>query len=345
MNYCLPDKQDRQPPPGLRIGKGTGLRLLFLGMALVAIIAACGSSTEDKPADDERIAEMERRVAELEQQHIELPPDPVSQIGLSRTWIPKAFFRESFQAVVERSGDQVGFHQPIANAHATRFSADGISYERWDGEIQVGPAPCGHIQIFMAQLEAQPEWPTLVLDDFEIVGYIDSIPAKGNIKFHITVREADSPAENEEEYRSLTPGRGTFAISRFSCEPRTPAELTRGRIPAELENLQAAVTAAMSDNKVTRITPVAATNDMSMFQDTTTAVGVTSVAAGSIPGLRLYNHDSDQSNATNGPQIRYTTSKTTECKYLAQADGTVEFASRADNAIGTLDPAQADCGS
>ena len=126
-------------------------------------------------------------------------------------------------------------------------------------------------------------------------------------------------------------------VGRFIGKGDTEARNT------ELSNIQAAVTAAMSDKNVTAIVAVAATDDMSVFPDTTSAVGVTTVAAGSVAGLRLYNHDNDQSNGTNGPQIRYATLKTTKCKYLVQNDGTVEFASKADNTVGTLTADDADC--
>ncbi len=111
----------------------------------------------------------------------------------------------------------------------------------------------------------------------------------------------------------------------------------------ELQNIQAAVTAAMSDNSLSSITAVAATDDMSVFPDTTALVGAASLGTGSVAGLRLYNFDSDQADTSNGPQIRYTTLKTTSCKYLVQNDGTVEFALKTDNTTGTLDESLADC--
>ena len=111
----------------------------------------------------------------------------------------------------------------------------------------------------------------------------------------------------------------------------------------ELKTIQTAVTAAMADNNLTTISPVTATDDMSVFPDTTTVVGASSLGAGSVTGLRLYDHDSEQGNTSSGPKIRYATQKATRCKYLAQSDGTVEFAGKADNTVGTLDQSRADC--
>ena len=110
---------------------------------------------------------------------------------------------------------------------------------------------------------------------------------------------------------------------------------------SELKNIQSATTAAMTDTNTTVLVPATATKDMNLFPDTTSAIGVASVAVGSVAELRLWDHDSDQSDATNGPQVKYVTTQTTKCSYLAQADGTVTWADSAGVATSLV--ASADC--
>ena len=111
----------------------------------------------------------------------------------------------------------------------------------------------------------------------------------------------------------------------------------------ELANVQSAITAVMAELGLSSIAPVLATNKMDLFPDVTTVLVPGAIGKGSIPGVRLFDHDSDHSDRTDGPTVRFVTTKTTKCKYLAQANGTVQFASKADSTVGTLDESLADC--
>ena len=109
----------------------------------------------------------------------------------------------------------------------------------------------------------------------------------------------------------------------------------RGDIGArktELATIQRAVSAAMVDNRLSTITPVAsATNDMTAFPDTTWNDGAT-ITAPDTAGVVLYNHDNRGEKADDAPGwIRYVITQTTKCKYLVTADGTVSWADTSGN--------------
>ncbi len=109
----------------------------------------------------------------------------------------------------------------------------------------------------------------------------------------------------------------------------------------ELANIQAAVSSAMVDNSLSTITPVAATNDMTAFPDTTWTDGER-ITAPDTAGLVLFNHDirGQKANGTAGT-IRYTTTQITKCMYLVTPDGTVSWADVNGNP--TTSAAEADC--
>ena len=105
-------------------------------------------------------------------------------------------------------------------------------------------------------------------------------------------------------------------VGRFLGSGETEANAT------ELQNIQTAVVSMMVDNGITTLAPAADNNDMTAWPDTTTIVSGT-LGVGSVAGLRLFGHDIDQSDTTNGPLVNYLASNTTKCIYSALADGTV----------------------
>ena len=125
-------------------------------------------------------------------------------------------------------------------------------------------------------------------------------------------------------------------VGRFIGSGETEAKET------ELSNIQAALSSAMVDNSVSTITPVAATDDMSAFPDTTWIRAGETLGVGSANGVVLYNHDFVKTD-TNAGTVRYTTTQTTTCKYLASTDGTVDWVLATDNTTTTTDVDLADC--
>ena len=106
-------------------------------------------------------------------------------------------------------------------------------------------------------------------------------------------------------------------VGRFIGSGETEAKET------ELANIQAAVSSAMVDNSLSTLpAPVAATVSMANFPDVTWTGSTGTVAVGSVAGLVLFNHDFDKTDGLAGT-VRYTTTQTTTCKYLATADGTI----------------------
>ena len=88
---------------------------------------------------------------------------------------------------------------------------------------------------------------------------------------------------------------------------------------AELHNVQTAVIALMTDSGINVIpAPVAATNAMTAFPDTTSG----SPAAGSKAGYLLRGHDKDKTDATED-NIDYITLAVTRCNYISTSVGTV----------------------
>ena len=126
-------------------------------------------------------------------------------------------------------------------------------------------------------------------------------------------------------------------VGRFIGSGETEAKET------ELANVQAAVSSAMVDNNLSTITPVTATTSMAAFPDTTWTDGQT-ITAPDTAGLVLFNHDlkGQKADATAGV-ARYLTTQTTTCKFLASADGTVNWVLTTDNTTITTDVALADC--
>ncbi len=102
----------------------------------------------------------------------------------------------------------------------------------------------------------------------------------------------------------------------------------------ELQNLQTAVVAMMTDNNISTLpNPVAVgTTDMTAFPDATSAVTVDKIddptgaayAVGDGAGFLLFGHDIT-ANAANlaADQVNYLASNTTKCEYTVIADGTV----------------------
>lgn len=127
-------------------------------------------------------------------------------------------------------------------------------------------------------------------------------------------------------------------VGRFIGSGETEAKET------ELANIQAAVSSAMVDNSLSVIVPVTATTAMAAFPDTTWLDDLGSVTAPDTAGLVLYNHDfkGQKADGTAGT-IRYTTTQTTTCKYLAGTDGTVNWVLTTDNTTITTDVDLADC--
>jgi len=126
-------------------------------------------------------------------------------------------------------------------------------------------------------------------------------------------------------------------VGRFIGSGETEAKET------ELANIQAAVSSAMVDNSLSTLTPVAATDDMSAFPDLTWTDGEV-IADGDTAGLVLFNHDLKGQKDNDAPgTTRYTTTQTTTCKYLATADGTINWVLATDNTTITADVDLADC--
>ncbi len=126
-------------------------------------------------------------------------------------------------------------------------------------------------------------------------------------------------------------------VGRFIGSGETEAKET------ELANIQAAVSSAMVDNSLSTLTPVAATTDMALFPDVTWTDGEV-IADNDTAGLVLFNHDlKGQKDDDTAGTTRYTTTSTTTCKYLATADGTVNWVLATDNTTITADVDLADC--
>ena len=108
----------------------------------------------------------------------------------------------------------------------------------------------------------------------------------------------------------------------------------------EFSSVQAAVTLAMFDNNLTSITPVAtATDDMSVFPDTTWTDGLR-FSAPDTAGLVLFSHDLVKNDRKAGI-IEYMSAQFTRCRYLADANGNVSWADA--NGDPTDEAEDADC--
>ena len=272
-----------------------------------------------------------------------LPPNARGQIGLTRTWIPKAIDEQSVRALFSRMAFQLGFHQPnIGNVEETTFSRDGVSYQRWRAETEVG-GPCDLMRLFVNALESQGLWPTLVVDEVEVgstsYGYV---PISVGITFHITIRESDLPAETEAGYQVLIADRGPAAA--FSCQPRpTPLggvreEARRG----EFHDINTAVTALMTENNLPDIPnpdngPDApcntGTQDMTAFPDSTSDDSPADKVAepdgspnyaypGDKAGYLLFGHDITANNGQTN-LVNYINFNVTRFCYTIDSNGTV----------------------
>jgi prepilin-type N-terminal cleavage/methylation domain-containing protein len=115
-------------------------------------------------------------------------------------------------------------------------------------------------------------------------------------------------------------------VSRFIGRGQTEASAT------ELSNIQAAVTAMMTDNNLKTLpnAVAVATSNMAAFPDATSACTVnkllspTGVAyqAGDKDGFLLYQHDVIADNAETG-LVNYVATQTTKGTYTVDANGTV----------------------
>jgi prepilin-type N-terminal cleavage/methylation domain-containing protein len=115
-------------------------------------------------------------------------------------------------------------------------------------------------------------------------------------------------------------------VSRFIGRGQTEASAT------ELSNIQAAVTAMMTDNNLKTLpnAVAVATSNMSAFPDATSACTVnklldptgTAYQAGDKDGFLLYQHDVIADNAETG-LVNYVATQTTKGTYTVDANGTV----------------------
>lgn len=198
-----------------RITLNTSIAFRVAGLITIVLTAvACGTSatepTNGQSEYTDKLQELEKRIERLELVHPELPPSPFSQIGISRTWVPKEMDYPALTSLIFRVGVATGLREPrISNWSNYPAMIDGLDYVLWSGQVGNLGDQCEFMQLFLTQLESQMEWPTLVIDSVEL----------GSVLFHITTRESDQPLESREEYEALTVGRGTFAYSELSCQP------------------------------------------------------------------------------------------------------------------------------
>ena len=113
-------------------------------------------------------------------------------------------------------------------------------------------------------------------------------------------------------------------VGRFLGSGETEANET------ELQNLQTAVVAMMTDNNISLLpAPVgAATADMTAFPDATTAATAKTDPNGNVgiigdgAGFLLFGHDIVLGDGATTGLVNYLASNTTKCTYTVIADGT-----------------------
>ena len=344
------------PPAGARSGFGIFMfnpRKLTVGLvATLAVVplllAACGPSspTPSVPATvDAAVQAALAAQATPAPTQMPLPPNVLGQIGLTRTWIPKAIDRLSVEALVYRVTSRLGFHDPsVGEVGQTAFINDGVSYQRWRFSTGTISGSCNLLRVFANELESQSSWPTLVVDGLGTFNIKDGPPTTVEVTFYITVRESDSPPETEAEYRALIADRGTAATG-FSCIPLpTPDAETRAR-RAEFHDVRVGVLALMVENALSSIpTPVSAntapcttgTQDMGAYPDSgsvpasaqkTNNPGGNAYTDGVDPlgdkdGFLLFGHDITADNAQTA-LVKYIDFNNTTYCYTIDSNGTV----------------------
>ena len=137
------------------------------------------------------------------------------------------------RAAVERMGSALGIREPrVDHAGETPVAVGGIEYRRsiWVSRMRVGPAASS--RGFLALLESEPAWPTLVIDSIQPrYGGIEYRPANLTVSFSITTRASDESPESQEEYERLIADRG--AASAFSCDPLSTPTPTPAPSPTD----------------------------------------------------------------------------------------------------------------
>ena len=318
--------------------------LVIIGMiaAALGVYSILDRPSGSSPSDNVTIKNPDTSTKiEGSNDHLKLPSNPFSQIGVTRRWIPKEVDARSVAITLRMLSTKLGLRDPDPGGDTQDITKNGLNYEEWSGRVNVD-APCRVIQAFIEALESQQDWPTLIVDHFEKQGTLNfGIPVSGIVDFHITAREADSPEETEAEYLRLVNERGSIATPEL-CEP-IPEEggQTEAR-QAEVRDVSTAITALTVENDLIAIPNAVSTNtapcttgtqDMAAFPDTSSARDnggkindpagdAYQFAAGDAKGYLLFGHDIT-ADGKSSPTVNYVNFDTTVSCYTIDSNGTV----------------------